>query len=512
MAGETIVVVDDAPVNLRLAAAVLRSEGYKVHLASSAEEALMILRSMVPHLLLVDIQLPGMNGLELTRRLRQDPRTREMMIVALTASVMASAQQQAFEAGCDGFIGKPIDTRSLGGRLRAFLDGGPGASPDSDTEQGTLPTGLSFSGPEMEALRRSFLTDGSRQVRRLLEFVNARLDIAEATRMFHQWVGSAGALGYMELAGKARAAETLLMSPGWTKSDFRDALISLAYAFASPREAADTPIPDSIMQELARKRVALIAFADEEAERLCGAFERVRALPRLFSGDEPPESAPILECGVIMVHVRPATVGIPWLRSGFPLPRPLVLVGGREDLLALPLDVQARACEFLIDGWQPEEVIMRLSFALARGTPPPAADANAGAGAAPVTAQPQRRGLAGKPEIVIADDDTHVLAVVRSALQSLGMECRSAASGPEALSMIRELCPQAAVLDVNMPGMDGFEVLAAIRQEALPLKVIMLTARQHERDVLRGFELGADDYVVKPFNPMELAARLKRFL
>ena len=245
--------------------------------------------------------------------------------------------------------------------------------------------------------------------------------------------------------------------------------------------------------------------SDEEAERLCSAFERVRALPRLFSGDEPPESASILECGVIMVHVRPDTVDIPWLQTGFAPPRPVVLVGGREDLLALPLDVQSRACEFLIDGWQPEEVIMRLSFALARGTPPPAASAGA-------AQPPQRRGVAGKPEIVIADDDTHVLAVVRSALQSLGMECRCASSGPEALSMIRELCPQAAVLDVNMPGMDGFEVLAAIRQMALPLKVIMLTARQHERDVLRGFELGADDYVVKPFNPMELAARLKRFL
>jgi DNA-binding response OmpR family regulator len=80
------------------------------------------------------------------------------------------------------------------------------------------------------------------------------------------------------------------------------------------------------------------------------------------------------------------------------------------------------------------------------------------------------------------------------------------------LDMIREFCPHAAVLDVNMPGMDGFEVLAAIRQAALPVKVIMLTARQNERDVLRGFELGADDYVAKPFNPLELAARLKRFL
>ena len=151
---------------------------------------------------------------------------------------------------------------------------------------------------------------------------------------------------------------------------------------------------------------------------------------------------------------------------------------------------------------------MRLSFALARGNPVPAALP----GAAPAAPEPPRVPVPGRPEIVIADDDKHVLAVVRSALQSLGMECRAASSGPEALKMIRELCPHAAVLDVNMPGMDGFEVLAAIRQDNLQLKIIMLTARQHERDVLRGFELGADDYVVKPFNPLELAARLKRFL
>jgi DNA-binding response OmpR family regulator len=508
MAGETIIVVDDAAVSLKFAAAALRGEGYTVRVACNAEEALMILRTMVPDLLLVDVQLPGMSGLELTRRLRQDPRTREMLIVVFTASTMADAQQQAFDAGCDGFIAKPIDIRSLGQRLRSFLDGQSGAAPNPGIEHGGLPMGLSFAGPEIEGLRRSFLANGSRQVRRLLEFVNARFDIGEAARMFHQWVGSAGVLGYMDLAEKARAAETLLNTPGWTKSDLCDALSSLADAFASPREAADTPIPDSIVQGLTRKRVALIGFADEEAERLCGAFERVRALPRLFTGDEPPESHSIGDCSVVMVHVRPATLGIPWLQTGFATAQPLVLVGGREDLLALPLDVQARACEFLIDGWQPEEAIMRLSFARSPGTPPPATAAAPSSAAA----KPARRSLSGKPEIVIADDDFHVLAVVRSALQSLGMECRSAASGPDALNLIRELCPHAVVLDVNMPGMDGFQVLAAIRHAALPVKVIMLTARQNESDVLRGFELGADDYVVKPFNPLELVARLKRLL
>src|ERR1035438_980689 len=97
-----------------------------------------------------------------------------------------------------------------------------------------------------------------------------------------------------------------------------------------------------------------------------------------------------------MVHVRPSTLAIPWLQSDCLPSRPLVLVGGREDLLALPLDVQARACEFLIDGWQPEEAIMRLSFALARGTPPPA-----GAGGSPSHAASPSRGPSGEPPIVI---------------------------------------------------------------------------------------------------------------
>src|SRR3954449_9516646 len=117
MAGESILVVDDVPVNLRLAAAVLRSEGYRVHLASNAEQALMTLRTTKADLLLVDIHLPGMDGLELTRRVRQEPRTRDMIVVALTAGVTRDDEQRAFEAGCDGYISKPIDTRTLGDRV-----------------------------------------------------------------------------------------------------------------------------------------------------------------------------------------------------------------------------------------------------------------------------------------------------------------------------------------------------------------------------------------------------------
>jgi len=119
---------------------------------------------------------------------------------------------------------------------------------------------------------------------------------------------------------------------------------------------------------------------------------------------------------------------------------------------------------------------------------------------------------AGRTTVLLADDDPTVLTLVRAAIKNFGMECYTAADGRSALESVRRIRPNLAVLDVNMPGMDGYEVLAAIRAEEIPVRVLMLTVRQQENDVIRGFSLGADDYVVKPFSPMELMARLKRLL
>lgn len=115
-------------------------------------------------------------------------------------------------------------------------------------------------------------------------------------------------------------------------------------------------------------------------------------------------------------------------------------------------------------------------------------------------------------KVLIADDDPTVLALVCASLQNFGMDCQTSSDGSTALDVIRRERPQAAILDVSMPGMDGYQVLSAIRSEKLPVRVLLLTARQQEQDILRGFTLGADDYLVKPFNPMELVARLKRLL
>jgi CheY-like chemotaxis protein len=108
-----ILVVDDNVVNLKLAAAVLMSSGHAVLRAADADEAQQLLAHIVPDLILMDIALPGMDGLTLTRRLKADPRLARVPVLALTAFAMKGDDAKAREAGCDGYITKPIDTRAL---------------------------------------------------------------------------------------------------------------------------------------------------------------------------------------------------------------------------------------------------------------------------------------------------------------------------------------------------------------------------------------------------------------
>jgi len=123
MAGESILVVDDNAQNLKLARVMLRAEGYEVRTAVDAEEALELLAGYTPDLIFMDIQLPGMDGLELTRRLKGDPARREILVIALTAYAMKGDRERALAAGCDGYLAKPIDIEALSTTVSAMLSG-----------------------------------------------------------------------------------------------------------------------------------------------------------------------------------------------------------------------------------------------------------------------------------------------------------------------------------------------------------------------------------------------------
>ncbi len=116
-----ILVVDDNPTNLKLASNVLEMAGYSTIKAADAEEAQKILQQTTPDLILMDIALPGMDGLTLTRKLKADERLQHVPVIALTAFAMKGDDQKALDAGCSGYITKPIDTRKLAQRVSDFL-------------------------------------------------------------------------------------------------------------------------------------------------------------------------------------------------------------------------------------------------------------------------------------------------------------------------------------------------------------------------------------------------------
>ena len=124
MAGEPILIVDDNPTNLKLVAYLVRANGYEVHTATDADAAISAVRAFAPKLILMALPRPGVDGLELSRRLKTDPATCGIVIIALTAYAMKGDQERAMAAGCDDYVTKPIDTRKLPGLIARHLGAG----------------------------------------------------------------------------------------------------------------------------------------------------------------------------------------------------------------------------------------------------------------------------------------------------------------------------------------------------------------------------------------------------
>ena len=125
MAGEKVLIIEDNPLNMELARDLLEARGYVVLEASTAPEGIEMVHKGTVDLVLMDVQLPGMDGLTATRILRQDATLAGLKIVALTAHAMKGDEQKVLEAGCNGYISKPIDTRQFPLQVAAYLQKAP---------------------------------------------------------------------------------------------------------------------------------------------------------------------------------------------------------------------------------------------------------------------------------------------------------------------------------------------------------------------------------------------------
>ena len=121
----TVLVIDDNPTNRKLMSLALRSDGFDVRTAPDGESGVEAVRSARPVLVYTDIQLPGIDGLEVAARIKSDRELCDTIVIALTAFAMPIDRTRALEAGCDGFVAKPIDTRSFGFTTDQFIVAGP---------------------------------------------------------------------------------------------------------------------------------------------------------------------------------------------------------------------------------------------------------------------------------------------------------------------------------------------------------------------------------------------------
>lgn len=121
MTGCKILIIEDNPLNLELASCLLEASGFVVQSARTAEEGLQLARALLPDLVLMDFSLPGMDGLSAVKHLKADPVTCHLSVVGLTAHAMKGDQETALRAGCDGYLTKPIDTRTFAATVAEFV-------------------------------------------------------------------------------------------------------------------------------------------------------------------------------------------------------------------------------------------------------------------------------------------------------------------------------------------------------------------------------------------------------
>jgi len=124
LAGNRVLIVDDNEMNLKLLRWLLEKHGYVVQTAVNAQTARERVRDFNPDLVLMDIQLPDVDGLQLTREFKADPKLRCIPIVAVTSYAMKGDRQKSIDAGCNGYITKPIDTQQFPLEIKKYLDGG----------------------------------------------------------------------------------------------------------------------------------------------------------------------------------------------------------------------------------------------------------------------------------------------------------------------------------------------------------------------------------------------------
>ena len=468
-----VLVVEDHPFNQEVTLGVLQRAGLSVDLAANGQEALEMARICRYDLVLMDLQMPVMDGFAATRALRDMPAYRSTPVLALTANALGETRAACLAAGMDGYIAKPVSPHRLYEALarwlpHASLPQRPAAEPakaDLMSRAGGIDgfdprAGMALFGEEAAFLRllRQFIVNHDNGVPEL-DACLAAGQRDRARRMVHSLKGSAAAIGAVSLRGTASVLEAAI-ADGHAVEKLRPMAFELENELFHFIGALRDRLP-----ELSAPEKDGAQGRDMTRAQLDSALEGLGFL--LASGDFAAQKfhREIAAAAAQGVRRRRGRIG-----AGGSRPRPRACDRPARCLEGRPAACHRRDC--LMDG-----------------------RANDGA----------------KPVVLVVDDSPEYLSLMGELLES-SYAVRVANSGERALQLARqEPHPDLVLLDVLMPDMDGHAVLSALRRDpgTREIPVIFFTSLEAESEELAGLSEGAADYIVKPAAPALVQARVR---
>ena len=408
MENKTILVIEDDELNKKLLRGLLSLGKYRVLEAVNAEIAIDLLREQKPDLILMDIQLPGMDGLSATRIIKGNPDLKDIDIVALTSFAMEGDEQKAIDAGCNGYITKPIETRSFLERISRFLTN------DEIEEQSQNKTG---------SRPRILIVDD--------QPVNIKLLAAQIPADKYEIIKARNGIEALEKTEKALPDLILL-----------DILMQEMNGYEVTRRLKNDP-------KTAHIPIILITALDDSDNRVKG----------LEAGAEEFLSKPVNSVELI------ARI------------KSMLRLKQYQEQLA----IRAQSDEhFTVRGNREE----------------------------------RRAGGEDLSVVLLVEDNENDARLIQGYLRGEPYKIKLAGNGEDALSIASQERIDLILLDILLPGINGFEVCNRLKEkgETKDIQIVLITSLNDLESRIRGVELGADDFLVKPIDSRELRTRINVLL